>query len=825
MKPNFYFFVLCGLIFANFSFAQQNAFPVFRWAKQGFGTGEAGLLCMDTDIAQNIVVGGFVTGAVNIGTEAKNNTLTSQEDAPNSIFAKYDVSGQLLWAKVLKGKYSNIQDIKLDKQGNIIITGVFIGAVDFDPNTGSKTLDSGKEQDMFLAKYSATGSLLWVQQLGNPAESFDIGYDIEIAANNQIYVVGMLWNYQSTSGTIYGDYIAKYDVNGSLLFLKPITTWNSCAFGLAKDQAGNLIVAGYHEHDFSYTDPKGNAIQLKNKGSWDGYVAKLTPDGSPLWMQNIGGASAEQCNDVVVDSRNYITVLGSGSGTFSFNPTQSQSAKAGKVDAFYAQYKPDGTLSWAKTIGTAWNDYAIALTVDAQNQVYGVYASCSDQLWWSIYLDGFDAQGNRTLKQSFGENMFAFWKSSCGTANFFPYCDRRNGLLYLCGEGRAWGVDFDMSAANEEKLFTDANITKPFLVKYTLAAGGTNPIDEPEPEPQPTEPESESAVTIYEQENYKGASKSFKLGRYNLQDLGIGNDRLSSLKIPEGWRVRLFEHADFKGKFKDFTNSTAFVGADWNDKASSLVIEPNYNVPTNTNLVTIYQHSDYKGASKSFKLGKYNLQDLGIGNDQLSSLKVPQGWRVRLYEHADFRGKFKDFTSSTAFAGADWNDKTSSIIVEEAGTDPVEPEPIDPPNPSEMPSFKGCATGAENVSADNASFEKEVMKLTNQERAKEGKSALEWSAGLARAARYHAADMVTDNYFEHDSYDKVNGQLVKVCGTFDRIGKFGNGYAENIAGGSSPEQVVQMWMNSPGHRRNILSGNSKIGVGYYKGTWVQVFGY
>jgi uncharacterized protein YkwD len=142
-----------------------------------------------------------------------------------------------------------------------------------------------------------------------------------------------------------------------------------------------------------------------------------------------------------------------------------------------------------------------------------------------------------------------------------------------------------------------------------------------------------------------------------------------------------------------------------------------------------------------------------------------------------------------------------------------------------MPSFKGCATGAENVSADNASFEKEVMKLTNQERAKEGKSALEWSAGLARAARYHAADMVTDNYFEHDSYDKVNGQLVKVCGTFDRIGKFGNGYAENIAGGSSPEQVVQMWMNSPGHRRNILSGNSKIGVGYYKGTWVQVFGY
>jgi uncharacterized protein YkwD len=66
---------------------------------------------------------------------------------------------------------------------------------------------------------------------------------------------------------------------------------------------------------------------------------------------------------------------------------------------------------------------------------------------------------------------------------------------------------------------------------------------------------------------------------------------------------------------------------------------------------------------------------------------------------------------------------------------------------------------------------------------------------------------------------------VRICGTFERIKAFGGGFAESIAkGGSTPEATMQQWMNSPGHKRNILADYSAIGVGFFNGNWVQIFG-
>ncbi|EAY23980.1 hemopexin repeat-containing protein [Microscilla marina] len=145
--------------------------------------------------------------------------------------------------------------------------------------------------------------------------------------------------------------------------------------------------------------------------------------------------------------------------------------------------------------------------------------------------------------------------------------------------------------------------------------------------------------------------------------------------------------------------------------------------------------------------------------------------------------------------------------------------------------FRGCAKGNEYVAPVNGAHEKEVLRLVNVERKKRGLQPLTWNTKMARAARYHAADMAHDNYFDHASYDR-GGQ--KVCATFTRIRKFGSGSAENIAvGGSTPAGTMRQWMNSPGHKRNILSKGSKsLGVGYYykpglknkwRHYWVQNF--
>ena len=143
----------------------------------------------------------------------------------------------------------------------------------------------------------------------------------------------------------------------------------------------------------------------------------------------------------------------------------------------------------------------------------------------------------------------------------------------------------------------------------------------------------------------------------------------------------------------------------------------------------------------------------------------------------------------------------------------------------------GC--GSEVVAATNEAFEQKVVELVNQVRAENGLPPLKRSSKLDQAARFQAADMAQEGYFAHDTYDMVNGQLVKVCSTWERIDSYYAGAnAENIAAGySTPEDVVQGWMDSEGHRDNILNAYSwEIGVGFYQGPgpytyyWVQDFG-
>ena len=119
-------------------------------------------------------------------------------------------------------------------------------------------------------------------------------------------------------------------------------------------------------------------------------------------------------------------------------------------------------------------------------------------------------------------------------------------------------------------------------------------------------------------------------------------------------------------------------------------------------------------------------------------------------------------------------------------------------------------------------YEAEVIRLVNAERAKQGLKALTANWELSRVARYKSQDMADNRYFAHNS---------PIYGTpFQMIRNFGISFrtaGENIADGQRPPQaVVNAWMNSSGHRANILNASyTQIGVGYVsKGNyWTQMF--
>ncbi|MDD6734753.1 MAG: SafA/ExsA family spore coat assembly protein [Clostridiales bacterium] len=130
-----------------------------------------------------------------------------------------------------------------------------------------------------------------------------------------------------------------------------------------------------------------------------------------------------------------------------------------------------------------------------------------------------------------------------------------------------------------------------------------------------------------------------------------------------------------------------------------------------------------------------------------------------------------------------------------------------------------------NIPATDSSvraYEKEVVRLVNVERAKYGIAPLTEDWELSRVARYKSQDMRDSGYFSHNS--PTYGS------PFTMIKNFGLSYrtaAENIAKGQgTPAEVVKAWINSSGHRSNILNKSfTKIGVGYVKSGnyWTQMF--
>lgn len=124
-----------------------------------------------------------------------------------------------------------------------------------------------------------------------------------------------------------------------------------------------------------------------------------------------------------------------------------------------------------------------------------------------------------------------------------------------------------------------------------------------------------------------------------------------------------------------------------------------------------------------------------------------------------------------------------------------------------------------------SAFQTEVVRLVNVERAKNGLGALSIDSTLMKTATVKSQDMARNNYFDHTS--PTYGS------PFDLMKQYGVSYrtaGENIAmGQTSPAQVMNGWMNSPGHRANILNGSyTKIGVGAVQNSngtyyWTQHF--
>lgn len=186
-------------------------------------------------------------------------------------------------------------------------------------------------------------------------------------------------------------------------------------------------------------------------------------------------------------------------------------------------------------------------------------------------------------------------------------------------------------------------------------------------------------VTIYADCNYQGISKSLPAGYHNMSELGSLNDKVSSIKLPNGYSITLYGDPDYRGNQENFEYSIDCIQNSMNDKTSSVFIKKinnsnngghhngNNNRPTG-NTVMIFKDCDFDGQSMELGLGYHNLRDLGSLNDKISSVYVPRGYTVTLYLDPDYKGNKRVLTvEESCLSGTQFDDKVSSILISRSG--------------------------------------------------------------------------------------------------------------------------------------------------------------
>jgi hypothetical protein len=362
--------LIIAVLVAQVSIAQE-----FIWAKR------AGLYAFDygygivTDAQGNI----YVTGKYEMDADFDGQVVLCEGN--HDIFtAKYSPSGNLLWIRTAGGDWGDYgHALALDNQANVYVTGEIDGPVKFAGS--SLTLNSWGKNDVFVAKYSTNGDLLWAHR-GGGRES-DKGEGIAVT-NDAVYVTGYFRDTASfnNDGAFkvfgYGGkdmFLAKYTLEGQLLWLK-------AAGGPGEDEGtsvtvgkdGNIYVCGYYLSEANF-----HGFHLKSKGGFDGFLAKYDPNGNLIWVKTMGGYRSDfaYCVKAAPDGRLYIT---GGFKQKGFFGDKTITAKSDDMDIFVACYTYEGDAVWVSKAGGVEFDLAYGLAVDENSDVYvtGYFAQAAE---------------------------------------------------------------------------------------------------------------------------------------------------------------------------------------------------------------------------------------------------------------------------------------------------------------------------------------------------------------------------------------------------------------------------------------------------------------
>jgi hypothetical protein len=283
----------------------------------------------------------------------------------------YTVSGVCYdWARTWyaenENDYTQCNDVVVDTQGNIYVTGFFRGTVDFDPGADEDLMTCVDfTNDVFLSKFDSFGNHIWTKIWGG-------------------------WHYNKA-------------------------WYTDAAESCAVDSLGNIYITGAFAFEVDF-DPNPLIRIMISHGEDDVFLLRLTPDGEFAWIRTWGGEKFDRSYSVAVDSEDNVYVKGLFDGAFDFDPGFPVDGHIGD-GIFLTKYTSNGTYTWTRSWKTDVFDNGRGIVFDDDNNIclagnfnntidfdpgVGVYERTSDSMSEDAYLLKLDVDGTFLWAKTWG---------------------------------------------------------------------------------------------------------------------------------------------------------------------------------------------------------------------------------------------------------------------------------------------------------------------------------------------------------------------------------------------------------------------------------------
>jgi hypothetical protein len=263
------------------------------------------------------------------------------------------------------------KSVAVDSFGDVVVAGQYQGIVDFGSGlvTSYTNPTSGPTVDIYVAKYSASGSPVWSRSIGGNAS--DSAYGVAVDSSANVVVTGA----QGSSSVDYGGgtlgtrggndiFVAKYSSTGGYSWAKTVGgTGADLGAAVATDGSGNVFVTGYMSGSVDFG---GGA--LVSAGSLDAFLVKYSATGAHMWSKRCGSIGSDIGTGVDVDSAGNVVVVGTFQG--SINLGGGSLTSVGGQDLFVAKFSPTGQHLWSKGFGGTGNDDVRGVAVDGAGDVF-----------------------------------------------------------------------------------------------------------------------------------------------------------------------------------------------------------------------------------------------------------------------------------------------------------------------------------------------------------------------------------------------------------------------------------------------------------------------